>query len=785
MNLLKEHFPMVWKRLKEMEKNLDRKLIKLNTSGADIPNIRVKNRKKKFFHDKDDPLQEAENIIEQYPDVEEYTDILFYGTGLGYHINAFVKKYPGMIFSIYEPVPEIFFAFLAHVDLGEIPVSSIKYLFIEDKPAYAGTIAYEFVGQMRDSVSVIDFPAYKEQFPDKYDEFFTRFEETINERKSAVNTTFAFEKLWTLNSMMNLDKVISTPNILLARKDGLKNKPALLVGAGPSLDDEIENLRHIKENGLAYIFSAGAAINTLIDHHIHPHAACTYDPSGRNHIVFEKLINQGITDIPLIFGSSVGYETLRKYPGPKFHMLTSPDKVSPFYLKAKSGEKLGIISDAPSVASIVLQLLINLGFNPIILVGLNLAYKDNQQHATGLDYSNPSLTERQIKMALKVEDVDGNEVLTNPTYNRMKMQIEMYTDYYKDLTIINTTRGGAKINGTDFQPLDELIQSRLEQTVFEPHWLNLDAYNYDQKHLIKQYLTMNRAHEKMNQLIMTIYYFLYKIDRQSERRKFRNMEYMYAALNDALSRLKKNEFFNTFIIPMNQLADEVLQRGINNVNREKDNYKQAQKMVSEYEEYLYSCENDIQMISPIFQTMNQVIENFIQEQIKAQAKKIKVIIMNYDGVLTDGKVYCSGSTVRVTLNHRDKIAIERFKQQGIKPVIISRGKSKNIDNACRLLGIRDIFMDVTDKNLVLESICSEPGISYDEIACIIDDISDLELVGKLGLSFAVNDVLEKVKDKVDYLCVLKGGEGVLREVAEVLLSDSYPIHDTIIRSCSF
>ncbi len=71
----------------------------------------------------------------------------------------------------------------------------------------------------------------------------------------------------------------------------------------------------------------------MIYHDIYPDAATTYDPGKFNHNVFTKIKEEGIADIPMIFGSSVGYETIMNYPGNKYHMITSQDTVSAYYLK--------------------------------------------------------------------------------------------------------------------------------------------------------------------------------------------------------------------------------------------------------------------------------------------------------------------------------------------------------------------------------------------------------------------------------------------------------------------
>ncbi len=783
MTLLKTHFPLVWRRLKELQGNLDPELIKTFDPVEGFPNLLLDLPSPHYIHDLDNPVLEANELIEQHDNPEEYSDVLFYGIGLGYHLNAFINRYPGTVFSIYEPVPEVFFQFLSYVDLTDIPLSLIKYIFVEGKPDDIRVFSQEYVGQMRDSVLVIDFPSYKNIFSEQYENFFIQFEAAINERRSAVNVTTAFEKRWTLNSMLNFNTVLSTPNIILEKKDGFKNQPALLIASGPSLEEEIENIRYIKENGLAYVFSVGSAVNTLIEYNIHPHAACSYDPSPRNQVVFQKLVEQNIVDIPLIFGSSIGFETLTRYPGPKFHMLTKPDRISPFYLKAKSGIELDTINDAPSISVVALQLLKELGFNPIVLVGQNFAYKDNKQHAEGLNYSKATIDQKLLDDALEIEDVDGNKALSNPSFNRMRMQMETYISRYKECEIINTTRGGAKIEGTAFKTLDAVIEDILPSQAVDENWLSHEGFNYNLNHLIKQSAAMRLAQENLDGLIEKVNYLLYKINKQAERFGFRQMDHIFTALENAYAHLKQNAFFATFIMPMNQIADQILQRAIININLEKDNCKKAKRTVAEFEEYIYSCENDIQMITPVFQEMNTAVEAFLRDYIMDKASKIKILIMKCDGILTDGGLYYSArGRADLKFNRRDIVTLIRLKERGIKILIITDKNKIIIKNALSQSGIEGFLVDEHDKYQKIEKICSMLGVDFDEIACIIDDINDLDLIENSGLSFAVHDATEEVKKQVDYLCTLKGGEGVLREVAQVLLLENFPIQGTIIRT---
>lgn len=175
--------------------------------------------------------------------------------------------------------------------------------------------------------------------------------------KNKIVTSFSFQKRWTINAIKNFPTIVKTPNILKdVERSQFKDKSAIIVAAGPSLNEEFENLRQIKDKGgLAYIFSVGSAINSLIDQGgIYPDATCTYDPQERNQMVIQKVKDKNITNIPLIFGSTVGYETLDDYNGPMLHMFTSQDTLAPPFL-LREVDDFKVVYDAPSIAVVTYQ----------------------------------------------------------------------------------------------------------------------------------------------------------------------------------------------------------------------------------------------------------------------------------------------------------------------------------------------------------------------------------------------------------------------------------------------
>lgn len=110
---------------------------------------------------------------------------------------------------------------------------------------------------------------------------------------------------------------MSSPNILGHGKESLENKPVIIAASGPSLTDEIENLKKIRKENSAYIFAVGSAINILIKNDVYPHATLSYDPGNTQHLNHDILRERDIKTVPLIYGTTVSEKTVNTYPGKK------------------------------------------------------------------------------------------------------------------------------------------------------------------------------------------------------------------------------------------------------------------------------------------------------------------------------------------------------------------------------------------------------------------------------------------------------------------------------------
>lgn len=603
LNILKSSYTDIWNQLKQFEDKENRMLTEIEeTRNGDKTLTITIAGKKIYLHSKYNPIREAETIVKSFEDIDENTNIIFYGTGLGYHIQMILEKYKDIKYYIYEPIPELLYTFLSNINLKELNIDRLMGISTN---FYRNKID-KFVDRNRDKIKIVELPSHKQNFSSETEDFNEAILKLIKDRRRSLHTNYAFQKRWIINSMKNLKEVLSTPNIILEKKGEFKGKTAILVAAGPSLNEEIENLRYIKINGLAYIFSVGSSINTLIHNNIYPHAACTYDPTVKNQIVFEKVKEKGIKDIPMIFGSSVGYETLENYYGDKYHMIMSQDTVAGYFLRTEDDKAISIVQDAPSIAVVTLQLLYTLGFSTIVLVGQNLGYRGKERYSEGISYSS-ELTDKEIENGIWVKDVYGNEILTNEGFNSMRQQMESYIKLLLGINVINTTKGGANIKGTKFIELEHLIKINLNEKIVEENWISENKTRYDKEYLLSQIKRMDKTYEDVLKINKEYKSILNKIEKSINSRSFTQAENLYAKLDKELRKIENNDFYKMFILPMNRVQYKVLADSIDSLNEERNLYEKGRKIVDSFRGFIDICTRDIEMVEPIYEEMKEDI----------------------------------------------------------------------------------------------------------------------------------------------------------------------------------
>lgn len=161
----------------------------------------------------------------------------------------------------------------------------------------------------------------------------------------------------------------------------------------------------------------------------------------------------------------------------------------------------------------------------------------------------------------------------------------------------------------------------------------------------------------------------------------------------------------------------------------------------------------------------------INEDILARARKIKLLLMDCDGVLTDGRLYYteSGEQMKV-FNVRDGQGIVSWHKAGFRSGIISGRNAKNIlEWRATELGMHYIKACSLDKAKDFEDILQDAKVAFEEVAYIGDDIGDICLLEKVGLPIGVADAAAEVDFYIIYKTQAKGGFGAVREITDLLL----------------
>lgn len=546
-----------------------------------------------FLHHPQRPLAEAHAFASTL--VKQGTPhVIFYGVGLGHHIEAFHRLHPRIPFSIYEPNAQVARLF-AEKGSGEFLSSSlIRDFKVQGRPEEAARFLRDFIDKTDDEIVLCALPGYIELFKSDLERFNEDLQILMQHKAGNLAVTKRFGEFWSENSLRNLKLTLTTPNVFQMRRH-FEGKPAILISAGPSLSEEIPLLRKIKEEGRAYLFAVGSAIHTLVHYDILPDAVCTYDPQPHNDVIFQSMLEKKIRTVPIFFGTSVGGRMALDYEGPKFHMLTSQDRITPHF----AGEyvlKYPVIQDATTIANVTLQLLAHLGCSPIVLAGQNLAFREDRQYANGIPYKSKGNLQNRIS----VPAVDGGYVQTTESYNRMRLEMEQYIRMLHPIEIINSTKGGALIQGAAHRSLFELVESRLPQGAVCSSWYKDAAVDVPNVRISQAIARLNGELAAVIRLFQTLASIMQDMSSMLKQGETRGWGGIFQSFDQAFSDWKENEYSKCILIPMQRAGYERLYQKVEKVRLEKDDLMKAALILKEYGTFIRDSYTALEKIRPLY-----------------------------------------------------------------------------------------------------------------------------------------------------------------------------------------
>ena len=166
--------------------------------------------------------------------------------------------------------------------------------------------------------------------------------------------------------------------------------------------------------------------------------------------------------------------------------------------------------------------------------------------------------------------------------------------------------------------------------------------------------------------------------------------------------------------------------------------------------------------------------NFIQKfLISKKLSLIKLLVLDVDGVLTDGQVYLdSKGNESKRFNVKDGLGIKLLQEADIKVALISGGKSDSTIHRAKKLNIKHFYFEVENKKEVLEDLKNILGLVDSEVLYIGDDLNDLSVKSSVGIFAVPKDAVKAVKKYSHLILSKEGGNGAVREISELILKNN-------------
>ncbi|GGG84503.1 motility associated factor glycosyltransferase family protein [Paenibacillus radicis (ex Gao et al. 2016)] len=496
MSFLKQFYPKVHTHLEAV--TVDQQHYRVIYSKHGFPNLLLHEEGHDvLLYSQYDPMNEAQWWADRLASkVESKLNIMIYGLGLGYHLQQYAQAYPNHQLSIYEPDEQILLAGMSAIDLKTLFEScNVTDFVVGENKSLRDRMFFRFLKYMKGDPEIIAISVYDKLKSLDKETFSNDAQYAIVNYYSSLRMYNKYGLEWATNSMNNLAVTLATPSI-----SGMKNKlegmTAVIVGAGPSLEIDIEYVRELKKH--AVIIAAGTTIQSLLHFGVVPHLIVSMDGSEANYNAFKDL---SINHIPFLFTPMVKYKIMDEREENLFHVHFTSDVITKGIMALT--EKDPIFTTNQSVTGTAIQAAIYMGCTEIVFTGQDLSYPLDQIYASGARHVSDEIKDLTIKSAvLTVENVKGGLNRTNNSLKTTLADIEELLGKNPQIPYVNTSENGAKIKHTVWEPMDKVV-ARLSNNIAIPDDFLIkqirDLEGYDERRIRSIRATVYQLPEELKE----------------------------------------------------------------------------------------------------------------------------------------------------------------------------------------------------------------------------------------------------------------------------------------------
>ena len=417
-----------------------------------------------FFHSLMDPLGEAKTWFNTL-DLKGMEVILVYGVGLGYFYEAakdWLRQNPNhaLVF-IESQLPVIQRLFETERGKEMVHDQQVWIIPLEHK-TFLEDLATNFVLK---SYIFSALPLYEKIFAVEVERLKTKYAFYLSLQAGITLEYSDHGRGFFSNFFRN---AFSLPNAYLANKlfDKFQGVPAIICGAGPSLDKNVHQLEALSDRAL--IFAGGTAMNALNANGVIPHLGVGIDP---NPAQFTRLIMNQAFEVPFLYRNRFLHEALEIIHGDHLYVTGSSGYDIAEWFEDKLGIQRNEVSEGYNVLNFSVSLAAAMGCNPIILVGVDLAYTNGQSYASGIVHhplhnrKTFFRTKSQDEELVSHTDLEGKPTLTLWKWVSESLWFTQFARTHPNALLINATEGGigfAAIPNMTLEEVSKLLKKQYD-----------------------------------------------------------------------------------------------------------------------------------------------------------------------------------------------------------------------------------------------------------------------------------------------------------------------------------
>lgn len=595
--------------LKEHQENVYKQLVNYIENGEDdkgftlihepVLNIQyTMNGETHLLYSKYNPSYECERWADTLVEPEGInTDIFMYGLGLTYHLAALIEKYPNRKIFIFEPEVAVFNEALKIIEIDKV-FNHPNVVFIV--VGYSGenlnifsNLTYYFA---KFPIQLVEMPVFRTIDSEKFLAFLKVVERTSIHKLFKRGFHMNFGEIMYTNSLKNMKIMKTTPTLDLF-KNKFKGSTAFVIGGGPSLKEDIEYIKQVKDD--VFIVAAGSSVQSLVHLGVSPHLIVSMDPGVNNYNVFA---GGRYNDYPLLFMPQIHHQIPAEHSHLKMFAYYNSDEMTNYLLDMQ--KKDCVFDPSYSVTGTAIQVAIYCGATRVVFTGQDLSYPDNERYSPGATHLASLKNGNKYASNKLTEEVPNVLGGTNPTTFSMKKtleNIEEIVKQFKEIEFYNASSRGAVIEGADFTKMEDVVSNKIGL-----------KYNFNEikerlsqpigDYVNEEFIPLNENGKKLLLDIDLIYKKLKTIKSKinmlvkTSSKDFYKAEQILRDIEDKWKDILDNYVFNEFLLAWVVLEMDSYDKAILDIEYETDINKKARLIDKALGGLIISIQKSIKVI---------------------------------------------------------------------------------------------------------------------------------------------------------------------------------------------